>query len=72
MVTSQQLTMWPQLGLLKGKIFNRDQATERPKKGQLIPRPLEEAPGVTRLSLYWEKPSQAYQRDGWRREERTL
>lgn len=57
MVTSQQLTMWRQLGLLKGKIFNRDQATERPKKGQLIPMPLEEAPGITAPSLYWEEPS---------------
>lgn len=72
MVTSQRLTMWRQLGLLKGKIFNRDQATERPKKGQLIPRPREETPGITGLSLSWEKPWQVYQRNGWRREDKTF
>lgn len=72
MVTSQQLTMWRQLGLLKGKIFNRDQATERPEKGQLIPRPLEETPGITGLSLLLGKALTGLPKSGWRREERTF
>lgn len=33
MVTCLQLTMWRQLGLPKGKIFNWDQASKRPEKG---------------------------------------
>lgn len=53
------------------KIFSGDQATERPKKGQLLPRPLEEVPQSPGCPSMGKSPGQ-FPKKGRRREDGPL